>query len=100
MNRDELYRSLVCKAVVTMVPLFFLSEESQVILAGAPVWFVWRDNDGGRRASVAQRCTVTRDEALPPQETSCSETLWLKCVFSWDRGRGREGSWGPVNAMK
>lgn len=39
------------------------------------------------RAPSSQRCTLTRDKTFSPQETSCSETLWLKCVFSWDRER-------------
>lgn len=39
----------------------------------------------------SQQCTVTRDETFSPQETSCSETLWLKCVFSWDMKRRAGG---------
>ena len=39
----------------------------------------------------SQQCTVTRDETFSPQETSCSETLWLKCVFSWDMERRAGG---------
>ncbi len=43
----------------------------------------------------SQQCTVTRDETFSPQETSCSETLWLKCVFSWDMERRAGGGfWG------
>lgn len=39
----------------------------------------------------SQQCMVTRDETFSPQETSCSETLWLKCVFSWDMKRRAGG---------
>lgn len=47
-----------------------------------------------------QQCTLTRDETFSPQETSCSETLWLKCVFSRDMEKwgagvgGGRGVWG------